>query len=126
MNSAHIVMVIAFVSECSGKYLEDSPLDLFMIQKSGQISATCESNQIISECDENLEYVIDGNSDTFWRGPSLMNGNEFHEVNLTFNFHEVMMLKIDEVFCLSCATVFVQFLSSKNTTSNTMLFEFFP
>lgn len=93
MNSeffvAFVVLVIAFNFKCSGKYLVNSSPDLFSIQKMGRISATCESNQTVSECNKNLEYAIDGNSNTFWRGSSLVNGNEFPEVNLTFHFDQV-------------------------------------
>lgn len=68
--------------------INNSP-DLFPIQNLGKISATCESNQTVSECDENVELTIDGDSNTYWRGSSLINGNEFQEVNLTINFDQV-------------------------------------
>lgn len=93
MNSnffvAFLVLVIAFDVKCSGKYVANNPQDLFSVRKLGKISATCESNQIVSECNKNVEYTIDGDSNTFWRSSSSVNGNEFQEVNLTFHFDQV-------------------------------------
>lgn len=86
---AWLVFLIAFNSECNGKYVANNLPDLFPITEFGSITAKCESNNVVSECDDNLNYAIDGNSKTFWRSPSLINGNEFPEVNLTFNFDQV-------------------------------------
>lgn len=86
---AFILLVLGFDFKCSGKYVTNNLLDLFPIQKLGTISATCKFNQTISMCDDNLKSAIDGDSNTFWRGPSLVNGNEFQEINLTINFDQV-------------------------------------
>lgn len=93
MNSnifvALLVLVIAFDFKCSGKSVANNLPDLFPIQKMARISATCGSDQMVTECNESVEYAIDGESKTFWRGPSLVNGVEFPEVDITFNFAQV-------------------------------------
>lgn len=86
------LLAIAFNSDsnCNGKYVENRSPDLFPIRKLARSSITWESSdQPVSEFNENLKYLIDGDSSTFWRGPALMNGNEYQEVNLTFHFDQV-------------------------------------
>lgn len=85
-----LLLAIAFNFNCSGKYVENHSADLFPIRKLARSSITWESsNQPVSEFNESLKYLIDGDSGTFWRGPALVNGNEFQEVNLTFHFDQV-------------------------------------
>lgn len=84
-----LLVIVAFDLKCSGKYVTNNLLDVFAIQKLGTISAHCKLNQTFSECDGNLNSTIDGDSYTFWRGPSLVNGNEFPEVKIDIDFDEV-------------------------------------
>lgn len=87
-----LLVVVAFDVKCSGKYVTNYLLDIFPIQKLGRISALCKLNQTLSVCDENLKLAIDGDSGTFWRSPSLVNGNEFPEVNIEIDFDEVSFI----------------------------------
>lgn len=87
---ASLLLVIAvFDFKCSGKYVTNNLLNVFPIQKLGTISAHCKLNQTFSKCDENLMLAVDDDSKTFWRGPSLVNGNEFPEVNIEIHFDGV-------------------------------------
>lgn len=97
---ALLVLVIAFDFN-SGKYVTNNLLNLFPIQKLGTISGTCKFNETILMCDEFLKSAIDGDSNTFWRGPSLINGNEFQEINLTINFDQVSFIQNCIRTCIS-------------------------
>lgn len=87
---APILLVIVVLDlKCSGKYVKNEFLESYLIQNWGTISAHCKLNQTFSKCDGNVYSATDRDWHTFWRGPSLVNGDEFPEVNIDFDFDEV-------------------------------------
>lgn len=111
-----LVLVIAFDFKCSGKSVANNSPDLFPIQKLAKISATCEYNPYsIFEYNKNLDYAIDGDPNTFWRGMALAYEDTFLDVDITFNFDQVNLLQKKILITLvafkhiSCSLHFDQF-----------------